>query len=82
MQNMCYSCTATFVQIVGVLGALQFLASKLLFAKDRQQVFDGFKYLIQDKIAAGEAGNDMRRLADKVCLSYRADWQYSSSTSK
>ena len=54
------------MQIVGVLGAIQFLASKLLFAKDRQEVFDGVKYLIQDKIAAGEAGNDMRRLADKV----------------
>jgi hypothetical protein len=54
------------LQVVGVVFALQFLARKLLFAEDRQQLFNDVKYLIQEKIAAGEAGDDLKRLADKV----------------
>ena len=46
--------------------ALQFLGKRLLFAEDRQQTFNDLKMLITDKIAAGQAGEDLKRLAEKV----------------
>eukprot|EP00892_Ulva_mutabilis_P012386 jgi/Ulvmu1/951/UM102_0034.1 len=54
------------LQVVGVVVALQFLSKRLLFAEDRQQTFNDLKTLISDKIAAGQAGEDLKRLAEKV----------------
>jgi hypothetical protein len=56
------------VQVVGVVGSIQFLASRLLFAEDRQKTLDDVKFLIREKIDAGTAGDDLRKLAETVCV--------------
>ena len=54
------------MQVVGVVFALQFLGKRLLFAEDRAQTFRDLKLLLTEKIAAGQAGDDLKRLAEKV----------------
>eukprot|EP01024_Parvocaulis_polyphysoides_P010217 TRINITY_DN13397_c0_g1_i3.p1 TRINITY_DN13397_c0_g1~~TRINITY_DN13397_c0_g1_i3.p1 ORF type:complete len:429 (-),score=70.85 TRINITY_DN13397_c0_g1_i3:240-1469(-) len=56
----------TLLEVVGVVGVLQFLARKLLFAEDRKRTLAQLRELIDNKIAAGEAGKDLRRLADAL----------------
>jgi hypothetical protein len=56
----------SWAQVVGVIYAVQFLARRLVFAEDRAQTFGDIQRLLKDKIAAGEAGADLRRLADTV----------------
>jgi hypothetical protein len=64
------------MQIVGVVGSVQFLASRLLFAEDRQKTLDDVKYLIREKIDAGTAGDDMRKLAETVCTQSHLNMQH------
>lgn len=54
------------LQLVGVVAAGQFLATRLLFAKDRAQTIKEVKELVDSKIAAGSAGEDLKKLATTV----------------
>eukprot|EP01023_Acetabularia_acetabulum_P006670 TRINITY_DN12797_c0_g1_i1.p4 TRINITY_DN12797_c0_g1~~TRINITY_DN12797_c0_g1_i1.p4 ORF type:complete len:176 (+),score=52.64 TRINITY_DN12797_c0_g1_i1:735-1262(+) len=56
----------TLLEVVGVVGAIQFIGTKLLFAKDRKKTLAQFRELLNDKIAAGDAGKDLKRLADAL----------------
>jgi len=54
------------MQVLGVWAAAQFLAKKLLFAEDRERTLKQIKSLFSERIAAGEAGEDLKRLASTV----------------
>mmetsp|Transcript_39619 Transcript_39619/g.100490 ORF Transcript_39619/g.100490 Transcript_39619/m.100490 type:complete len:465 (+) Transcript_39619:109-1503(+) len=54
------------LEVLGVWAAAQFLAKKLLFAEDRERTLKQIKSLFSERIAAGEAGEDLKRLASTV----------------
>ncbi|DBA93345.1 TPA: hypothetical protein ACH3X2_003622 [Trebouxia sp. C0005] len=54
------------LEVLGVAAAGNFLAKKLLFAKDREQTVEQIRDIVDNKIAAGEVGKDLRRVADTL----------------
>ncbi|DBA91590.1 TPA: hypothetical protein ACH3X1_003201 [Trebouxia sp. C0004] len=54
------------LEVLGVAAAGNFLARKLLFAKDREQTVEQIRDIVDNKIAAGEVGKDLRRVADTL----------------
>lgn len=54
------------LEVVGLFGAVNIIARKLLFADSRSEVVDRIRSLINDEIAPQEAGNDLKRLATAV----------------
>lgn len=54
------------LEVLGVAAAGNFLAKKLLFAKDREQTVEQIRDIVDNKIAAGEVGKDLRKVADTL----------------
>lgn len=54
------------LEVLGVAAAGNFLAKKLLFAKDREQTVEQIRDIVDNKIAAGEVGKDLKRVADTL----------------
>eukprot|EP00210_Caulerpa_lentillifera_P002271 g2181.t1 len=54
------------LEVVGVLGAANLIFRNLFFAKDRKKTIEDLDALVNDKIAAKEAGNDLKRIADTI----------------
>jgi chitinase domain-containing protein 1 len=54
------------LELVGIGYVLQFLVRKLLFAEQREKTLDDVRIFLDEKVAAQEAGKDLRRLADAV----------------
>ncbi|KAL3150841.1 hypothetical protein ABBQ32_000595 [Trebouxia sp. C0010 RCD-2024] len=54
------------LEVLGVAAAGNFLAKKLLFAKDRDQTVDQIRDIVNNKIAAGEVGDDLRKVASTL----------------
>jgi len=61
------------LEVLGAWAAFQFLAKRLLFADDRERTFAEIKSIIQDKIAAGDAGKDLKKLAATLFRSSSVD---------
>ncbi|KAL0053163.1 hypothetical protein WJX82_001802 [Trebouxia sp. C0006] len=54
------------LEVLGVAAAGNFLAKKVLFAKDREQTVEQIRDIVDNKIAAGEVGKDLKRVADTL----------------
>ena len=54
------------LELAGVFAAARFAAGRLLFADDRRKTVSQFKELVDDKIAVGEVGSDLKKAAAKV----------------
>ncbi|KAK9826849.1 hypothetical protein WJX81_007695 [Elliptochloris bilobata] len=53
----------TVLQVVGVVVAGRFAASRLVFAEDRKRTAEEFKTLVDEKIAVKDAGEDLKQIA-------------------
>lgn len=54
------------LEAVGVLGGANVLIKRFLFAEDREKTVKYIRSLVNEKIAAGEAGDDLKRLASTI----------------
>ena len=54
------------LELAGVFAAARFAAGRLLFADDRRKTVSEFKELVDDKIAVGDVGSDLKKAAAKV----------------
>eukprot|EP00210_Caulerpa_lentillifera_P000583 g564.t1 len=54
------------LEAVGIYGGITIFVNKFLFAKDRKKTVKDLKELINDKIVAKEAADDLKNLADVI----------------
>ena len=54
------------LELIGVIFVGQFLVRKVLFAEQRDATLAEVRSFVNDKVAAQDAGKDLRRLADAV----------------
>lgn len=54
------------LEAVGVLGGINLLFRNFFFAKDRKKTIEDLDLLLNDKIAAKEAGDDLKQLATAI----------------
>lgn len=67
------------LEAVGILGGINLLFRKLFFAKDKKKTIEDLDSLLNDELAAKEAGDDLKQLATAI-LALPSDSKSSKTT--